>query len=220
MPEDVKVIVIGDSNVGKSSLLKRLSGEDYSEVSGSTVAVEYYNRQWKVRRKDINLQFWDTAGQERFRNIIPRYYANAHIAIAVYDITLKASFISLEFWIQELKRYAPSDCSVILIGNKVDLPEKRQVLSKDRLPWTSTTNKHPKIIEISAKTLKKPNSILDSIASEGYAVKKARTLRQEEEERENERIQMYGEHSETPPLRRRRFLLCGRGDRRGGQKKY
>uniref|UniRef100_A0AC34FEZ3 Uncharacterized protein n=1 Tax=Panagrolaimus sp. ES5 TaxID=591445 RepID=A0AC34FEZ3_9BILA len=219
MPEDIKVIVIGDSNVGKSSLLKRLAGEEFNEVGESTVAVEYYHRQWKARRKDINLQFWDTAGQERFRNLIPRYYANAHIAIAVFDITSKPTFASLEFWIQELKRYAPSDCAIILIGNKADLPEKRQVLSKDRLPWTSTTSKHPKIIEISAKTLKKPNSILDSIASEGYAVKKARTLAQEAEERENERIQMYGEHSETPPLRRRRFLLCGRGDRKGWQRK-
>uniref|UniRef100_A0A914PI83 Uncharacterized protein n=1 Tax=Panagrolaimus davidi TaxID=227884 RepID=A0A914PI83_9BILA len=156
-----------------------------------------------------------TAGQERFRNLIPRYYANSHVAIGVFDISNKASFTSLEFWIQELKRYAPSDCKIILIGNKADLKEKRQVLPKDKLPWTSES-KHPKIIEISAKTLKKPNSILDSIASEGLAVKKARTLKQEEEERENERIQMYGEHSETPPMRRRKFLMCGsdRGQRK------
>jgi small GTP-binding protein len=208
MPEDVKVIVIGDSNVGKSSLLKRLAGEDFDEALASTIAVEYYHRQWKVRRKDINLQFWDTAGQERYRNLIPRYYANAHLAVAVYDITSKASFTSLEFWLQELRRYAPSDCGIILIGNKADLLQKRQVTSKDRLPWPTET-KHPKIIEVSAKTLKKPNSILDSIASAGYTIKKIRTRQEESEERENERIQMYGEHSETPPTRRKKFLLCG-----------
>lgn len=128
--------------------------------------------------------------------------------MAVFDLTSKDSFNSLEFWLQELKRYGPSDCAILLIGNKSDLSTKIQVTSKDKLPWPAES-KHPKLIEISAKTLKKPNSLLDTIASKGYIVRKERKLKQEEEERENERIQMFGEHSETPPRQRRRLVMCG-----------
>ena len=131
------------------------------------------------------------------------------MALAVFDLTSKASFDSLEFWIQELRRYAPSDCVVILVGNKADLGEKREVTPKDRLPWPTTSGtKHPRIIEVSAKSLKKPNSLLDTIAAEALTVKTQRLQKQAAEEKEIERMQLYGEHAESPPLRRRRFLFC------------
>ena len=119
---------MGDSDVGKSSLILRYVDEIYSESHISSLGVDYKVRTIQIDGKTIKLQIWDTAGQERFRTITSSYYRGAHGIILVYDITLPSSFKSVQSgWSQEIDSYASEDVSKILVGNKCDLETERQV---------------------------------------------------------------------------------------------
>lgn len=122
-----KLLLIGDSGVGKSCLLLRFADDTFSESYISTIGVDFKIRTIVVDGKTIKLQIWDTAGQERFRTITSSYYRGAHGIIVVYDITDQASFANVKQWLQEIDRYACDNVSRLLVGNKSDLISKRTV---------------------------------------------------------------------------------------------
>merc|ERR1712226_547920 len=122
-----KLLLIGDSGVGKSCLLLRFADDTYSESYISTIGVDFKIRTIEHDGKTIKLQIWDTAGQERFRTITSSYYRGAHGIIVVYDVTDQDSFDNVKQWLQEIERYAGENVKKLLVGNKSDLTQRKQV---------------------------------------------------------------------------------------------
>jgi len=124
-----KLLLVGDSNVGKSSLLLRFVDNTFSENYVSTIGVDFKIRTIKLDQKILKLQIWDTAGQERFRTITSSFYRGAHGIGIVYDCTAPDSFKNVNQWIQEIDRYASDNVSKLLIANKCDLTSEKVVKS-------------------------------------------------------------------------------------------
>lgn len=122
-----KLLLIGDSGVGKSCLLLRFADDTYTETYISTIGVDFKIRTIELDGKTIKLQIWDTAGQERFRTITSSYYRGAHGIIVVYDVTDMESFNNVKQWLQEIERYACENVNKLLVGNKSDLTTKKSV---------------------------------------------------------------------------------------------
>jgi len=122
-----KLLLIGDSGVGKSCLLLRFADDTYTESYISTIGVDFKIRTIELDGKTIKLQIWDTAGQERFRTITSSYYRGAHGIIVVYDVTDQESFANVKQWLHEIDRYACENVNKLLVGNKSDLSSKRVV---------------------------------------------------------------------------------------------
>lgn len=122
-----KLLLIGDSGVGKSCLLLRFADDSYLDSYISTIGVDFKIRTVDQDGKTIKLQIWDTAGQERFRTITSSYYRGAHGIIIVYDITDQDSFNNVKQWLSEIDRYASNNVNKLLVGNKSDLTASRAV---------------------------------------------------------------------------------------------
>lgn len=122
-----KILLIGDSGVGKSSVLLRYSDDAYSDSYTSTIGVDFKIKTIKLDNKRIKLQVWDTSGQERFRTITNSYYRGAHGVIVAYDITDKVTFDNVKIWLKEVERYTTPNVRVLLVGNKSDMIHKRVV---------------------------------------------------------------------------------------------
>jgi len=124
-----RVVLLGDSTVGKSALLRRFTDGCFIDISDPTVGVDFYSRLIEVSPGTrVKLQLWDTAGQERFRSITRSYYRNSAGAIIVYDVTNRASFDHISGWINEAKLHvAPNKMSFALVGQKCDLISERKV---------------------------------------------------------------------------------------------
>ena len=122
-----KLLIIGDSGVGKSSLLMRYADNTYTESYISTIGVDFKIRSLNIDGKEIKLQLWDTAGQERFRTITQSYYRGAHGIVLVYDITDIVSYTNVTRWMKEIERYANDNVVNLLVGNKCDMESNRTV---------------------------------------------------------------------------------------------
>ena len=122
-----KIIIIGDSNVGKSNILSRYTKDQFQGNSKATVGVELGTKFVKIEGVGAKLQIWDTAGQERYRSLTSSYYKGCHGCFIVYDITNEASFQSISTWYEQAVKEAGKDVSIILVGNKCDLESERKV---------------------------------------------------------------------------------------------
>ncbi|XP_042494630.1 ras-related protein RABA2a [Macadamia integrifolia] len=126
-----KVVLIGDSGVGKSNILSRFTRNEFCLESKSTIGVEFATRTLQVEGKTIKAQIWDTAGQERYRAITSAYYRGALGALLVYDVTKPTTFENVSRWLKELRDHADSNIVIMLIGNKTDLKHLRAVATED-----------------------------------------------------------------------------------------
>jgi len=122
-----KLIVIGDSAVGKSCLSIKATKGIFDQNYNPTIGFEFLTFFVKVDESNIKLQIWDTCGQEVYRSLISSFYHNSSLAVLVYAINNKNSFMSLESWLNEIKTLGSPDINIFLIGNKADLEEKRQI---------------------------------------------------------------------------------------------
>lgn len=145
-----KLLLIGDSGVGKSCLLLRFADDTYTESYISTIGVDFKIRTIELDGKTIKLQIWDTAGQERFRTITSSYYRGAHGIIVVYDVTDNESFNNVKQWLHEIDRYACENVNKLLVGNKSDLTAKRVVSTEQGKEFAE--NLGIEFLETSAKT--------------------------------------------------------------------
>ena len=146
-----KVIVIGDSGVGKSCLTNKATNNVFEDNYNATVGFEFFTFNIKMFNKIIKLQIWDTCGQELYRSLITNFYRNSSLAIIVYAINSKTSFDSIEMWLKELRTHSSPDAKVFLIGNKVDL-ENERVINKDEGEKFKENNKLNLFLEASAKS--------------------------------------------------------------------
>ncbi|XP_053674867.1 ras-related protein Rab-43 [Anopheles nili] len=122
-----KIVLIGDCDTGKTCIVQRFKSGNFIESHGNTIGVDFSMKAVVVDGKNVKLQIWDTAGQERFRTITQSYYRSANGVLIVYDITKRSSFLSLQRWIDEVRRYTASNVMIFVIGNKSDLESVREV---------------------------------------------------------------------------------------------
>ena len=135
-----KVVLIGDSGVGKSNLLSRFTRNEFNLESKSTIGVEFATKSIKTEGKTIKAQIWDTAGQERYRAITSAYYRGAVGALLVYDISKHATFENVERWLKELRDHADSNIVIMLVGNKSDLRHLRAVSTDEAMAFAEKHN--------------------------------------------------------------------------------
>ncbi len=144
-----KILLIGNSGVGKSSLLLRFADDTFTDNFMPTIGVDFKIRTLEVDGKTIKLQIWDTAGQERFKTITSSYYKGAHGIIVVYDVTDKESYKNIDTWMNEVEKHASDNVSRILVGNKNDLTDARQVTTDEGKELSDNYN--IRFMETSAK---------------------------------------------------------------------
>ena len=125
--DNYKIVLLGDINVGKTSILSRFRYGSFEPEYMPTLGIDFFSKNLFLEDKTIRLILWDTAGQERFRSLIPSYLKNANCIIIVFDITNKDSFNSLNKWLSDAKNNASEDTIFVICGNKIDLKEKRSV---------------------------------------------------------------------------------------------
>ena len=122
-----KVVLIGDTSVGKTNILSKYLSNEFDPDSKATVGVEFGTKDFQIENNKVKVQIWDTAGQERYRSITNAYYKGAKGSLLVYDITNPKSFENLDRWLSDLKSNGEDKISVVLIGNKSDLENERKI---------------------------------------------------------------------------------------------
>ena len=133
--EKIQIIMIGESGVGKTSLIRRYTNNIFNSNHLETIGIEFYSREERINNKVIQIKFWDTAGQEIFHSLTKNFYRKADGIIIVYDITNKESFERVQDWIKSVYDNTETykEIQMIIVGNKIDLEEKREVRKEDGL---------------------------------------------------------------------------------------
>jgi small GTP-binding protein len=163
-----KVVLIGDSGVGKSNLLSRFTRNEFNLESKSTIGVEFATRSIKVDDKTVKAQIWDTAGQERYRAITSAYYRGAVGALLVYDIAKHLTYENVERWLKELRDHADSNIVIMLVGNKSDLKHLRAVPTDEARDFAEKNNLS--FIETSALDATNVENAFQNILTEIYRI--------------------------------------------------
>ena len=159
-----KLLLIGNSSVGKSSLLVRFVDDIWEENFVPTIGVDFKLKTLEVNGKKVKLQIWDTAGQERFKNITASYYRGGNGVLVVYDITDRDSFTNLTSWLIEIEKNANKNVFKLLIGNKNDLESERKVTFNEGKEFADSNGM--KFIETSAKTADKVYEAFELLTKE------------------------------------------------------
>ncbi|XP_030459284.1 ras-related protein RABA2a [Syzygium oleosum] len=173
-----KVVLIGDSGVGKSNLLSRFTRNEFCLESKSTIGVEFATRTLQVEGRTVKAQIWDTAGQERYRAITSAYYRGALGALLVYDVTKPTTFDNVSRWLKELRDHADSNIVIMLIGNKTDLKHLRAVATEDAQGYAEKEGLS--FIETSALEATNVEKAFQTILSEIYRIISKKPLSSEE----------------------------------------
>ncbi|XP_006818266.1 ras-related protein Rab-22A-like [Saccoglossus kowalevskii] len=147
---EIKLCLLGDSGVGKSSLVQRFVSDTFNTHSQPTIGASFMSKTLVVDDQSYKFQIWDTAGQEKYRGLAPMYYRGAAAAIIVYDITRESSFSAVKMWVRELEQYGPGDVVLAIAGNKADLVDQREVTYDEAHKYADQIN--ATFVETSAKT--------------------------------------------------------------------
>ncbi|KAL3273675.1 hypothetical protein HHI36_015105 [Cryptolaemus montrouzieri] len=126
-----KLVFLGEQSVGKTSLITRFMYDSFDNTYQATVGIDFLSKTLYLQDKTVRLQLWDTAGQERFRSLIPSYIRDSNVAVIVYDVTNVASFEQTAKWIKDVQIERGENVIIVLVGNKVDLHNSRQVTHDD-----------------------------------------------------------------------------------------
>ncbi|CAH2351794.1 vacuolar protein sorting-associated protein 21 [[Candida] railenensis] len=137
-----KLVLLGESAVGKSSIVHRFVKNTFDNMRESTIGAAFLTQSVHLAESNTTVKFeiWDTAGQERYKSLAPMYYRNANAALCVYDITSRSSFSKAQDWIKELKKQAPEGIVICLVGNKVDLKDEREVDEQEVAEYVEELN--------------------------------------------------------------------------------
>lgn len=144
-----KLVFLGEQSVGKTSIITRFMYDNFDTQYQATIGIDFLSKTMYLEDRTIRLQLWDTAGQERFRSLIPSYIRDSKVAVVVYDITNRQSFKNTNKWIEDVRAERGQDVIIMLVGNKTDLGDKRQVTFEEG--EKSAADNNVMFIETSAK---------------------------------------------------------------------
>lgn len=195
-----KVVLIGDSGVGKSNILTRFTKNRFNPDSKATLGVEFDTKNMRFEDHTIRVQIWDTAGQERFRAITSNYYKGAMGALLVFDVTKPITFRNVERWLSEVKTNAAENIVVMLIGNKSDLRSTgatEEVRLEDVTEFVTANN--IAYLETSAKEDTNIKEAFERLGKEIYEKVKLELEEEEVEEEEDENTSQNGDQQPPPP---------------------
>jgi Ras-related protein Rab-6A len=150
-----KVVFLGNEGVGKTSIITRFYEDKFDPSYHVTIGIDFVSKALPINDRIVRLQLWDTAGQERFRSLIPSYIRESEVAIIVYDIASRKSFYSTDQWIQDVREERENNVVIMLVGNKTDMQDRRQV----------------SVEEGAQKAKKLGVSFIETSAKEGYNIK-------------------------------------------------
>lgn len=159
-----KLVFVGDSNVGKTSIISRFMYDHFDSNYDPTIGIDFLAKTHTVNNKTVRLQLWDTAGQERFRSLIPSYIRDSSVAVVVYAIDNVCSFQAVDQWIKEVRNERDNEVLIVLVGNKFDIEDERMV-SRRRGEEKARENK-AHFVETSAKTGFNVGKLFDMVAEE------------------------------------------------------
>lgn len=177
----IKIVLLGDMNVGKTSFIVRYITGRFKKDNSSTLGAGFFSHKIKIDDEEHILEIWDTAGQERYRSLAPMYFRNSDIALLFFDLSNLNTYFSIDYWKTELIRYGPRDLIQIIVGNKLDLIDKEQLNSKYKKHFLISTKENidlDKLIFISVK--------------EAIKIKKNK---EKEKEIENEKVEINKKRS-------------------------
>jgi len=157
-----KIVLLGDQSVGKTSLITRFMYDTFDNTYQATIGIDFLSKTMYLEDRTVRLQLWDTAGQERFRSLIPSYIRDSSVAIVVFDITNRNSFLSTTKWIEDVRSERGTDVIIVLVGNKADLSDKRQVTLEEAT--AKSTELNVMFMETSAKAGHNVKSLFKKIA--------------------------------------------------------
>ena len=160
-----KIVIIGNSGVGKSCILKRAVQNKFDENYQATIGFEFLLMHFNVNGLKIKLQIWDTCGQEMYRSLVQGFYRNTSLAVIVYDVSSKESFEGLELWIRDIQQHTEPNLPIFIIGNKIDLEAN---VSEDDAQMFANSNRVKYFNQCSAKTGKNVKEIFYEAAKYLY----------------------------------------------------
>ena len=158
----MKIVLVGDTQVGKTCVLARLINREFKQNSQATVGAAFQNYFLQTATGSVQLQIWDTAGQEQYRSLAPMYYRAASVAIVFFDVTNLKSYQALQDWIDELAEKAPAQLHIVVVGNKVDLEDR--IVSKKDAENFALSHGAAFYMETSAKTGQGINELFQKVA--------------------------------------------------------
>ncbi|OMJ90868.1 hypothetical protein SteCoe_6747 [Stentor coeruleus] len=158
-----KLVFLGDIYVGKTSIINRFMYESFDTNYQATIGIDFLSKTLYLDDRTVRLQLWDTAGQERFRSLIPNYIRDSSVAVIVFDITNKQTFINIDKWVEDVKNERGNDAVVVLVGNKIDKAEERTVTQEEAQNKAKSFDGF--YIETSAKTGDNVKQLFKQIAT-------------------------------------------------------
>lgn len=156
-----KVVFLGETSVGKSSIVSRYTRDEFFDFQEPTIGAAFQTKNIHLDNCNVRMEFWDTAGQERYRSLAPMYYRGASVAFIVYDITNPDTLNNAKYWINQIKNKGERNCIIVLLGNKIDLSERR--IERETGINVSEMN-NIMFAEVSAKTGANINDIMIQVA--------------------------------------------------------
>ena len=161
-----KFLLVGSGSVGKTSIVRRLCLNDYMEDQPMTVAIEFMTHTLSIDGNTIKLQIWDTAGQEKYQSVAKAYYRNAIGALVVFSLANRESFLALENWVEQVRKYCHPKVKMLIVGNKTDLVDQKAVTDAEIQQFVESHGLQ--YMESSAKTNKNIREIFFTITQEIY----------------------------------------------------
>ncbi|KNA11443.1 hypothetical protein SOVF_135150 [Spinacia oleracea] len=159
----VKLVLLGDSGVGKSCIVLRFVRGQFDPTSKVTVGASFLSQTIALQDSTtVKFEIWDTAGQERYAALAPLYYRGAAVAVIVYDLTSPESFTKAQYWVKELQKHGSPDIVMALVGNKADLLDRREIPAEEGIEYAEKNGMF--YIETSAKTADNINQLFEEIA--------------------------------------------------------
>lgn len=162
-PTEIKIILIGESYVGKTSIVQRLTTHTFNEKETPTLGAAYASLEGKLNDKNVSYQFWDTAGQEQYRDMAPMYFQGSNAILCIFSVTDRYSFEAVDDWAKMVYDNLSKDHLFLLIANKIDLTENRQIQADEGLSKAEQINAY--YYEVSAKTGEGFDALLDRIGN-------------------------------------------------------
>lgn len=178
-----KIVLIGDSAVGKSNLLARYARNEFYPNSKSTIGVEFQTQTMEIDGKEIKAQIWDTAGQERFRAVTSAYYRGAVGALVVYDISRRQTFDNISRWLDELHSHSDMNVVTVIVGNKTDLMDAREVSTEEGAALAEAQNIY--FVETSALDSTNVQLAFQTVVKEIYNILSRKVLSCQEQKLES-----------------------------------